>query len=170
MLARHYAYRIIAILILLVFAAFFFGPIVWLLLAPTKTDSQIINQTPLAFGSFGTFGHTFHQLISYEGDLVLTWLKNSAIYSFGGTRARSTGCNSGRIRPGADSLRRAPRAARDHARRDDRAGDRARPAAVSRGQYRALGRHGLVAHLAVRVLPVGVYLAYIYFSRPFRRI
>jgi len=85
MLARHYAYRIIAILILLLFAAFFFGPIIWLLLAPTKTDSQIINQTPLAFGSFGTFGHTFHQLISYEGDLVLTWLKNSAIYSFGGT-------------------------------------------------------------------------------------
>ena len=85
MLARHYALRLLAILILLLFAAFFFGPIIWLLLAPTKTDSQIINQTPLAFGSFATFGHTFHDLTTYEGDLVLTWLKNSAIYSFGGT-------------------------------------------------------------------------------------
>ena len=85
MLARHYAFRIIAILILLLFAVFFFGPIIWLLLAPTKTDSQIIDRAPLAFGSFATFGHTFHDLISYEGDLVLTWLKNSAIYSFGGT-------------------------------------------------------------------------------------
>ena len=85
MLARRYAYRIIAMLVLLLFGVFFFGPIIWLLLAPTKTDSQIINQTPLAFGSLGTFGHTFHDLTTYEGDLVLTWLKNSAIYSFGGT-------------------------------------------------------------------------------------
>ncbi len=85
MVARRYTVRIIAILILLVFTVFFIGPVVWLLLAPTKTDSQIINQTPLAFGNFATFGRTFHDVITYEGNLVLTWVKNSAIYSFGGT-------------------------------------------------------------------------------------
>ena len=85
MLARRYAFRIIAILVLLLFTVFFFGPVVWLLIAPTKTDSQIINKAPLAFGSFTTFGRTFRDVTSYEGNLVLTWLKNSAIYAFGGT-------------------------------------------------------------------------------------
>jgi len=85
MLARRYAYRLIAMLLLLAFAAFFFVPIIWLLLAPSKTDSQIISESPFAFGSLGTFGHTFHRVITYQGDLMLTWLKNSAIYSVGGT-------------------------------------------------------------------------------------
>ena len=85
MRARHYVLRFIAILILLVFAVFFFGPIIWLLLAPTKTDSQIINQTPLVFGSFGNIWPHVPRSHQLRGDLVLTWLKNSAIYSFGGT-------------------------------------------------------------------------------------
>lgn len=85
MMARRYTYRIGAMLILLGFAAFFFVPIIWMLLAPTKTDSQLINESPFAFGSFSNFGHTFHHVITYQGDLMLTWLKNSAIYSLGGT-------------------------------------------------------------------------------------
>jgi len=85
MLARRYAFRLIAMAILLAFAAFFFVPIIWLLLAPTKTDYQVLHESPFAFGSLSTFAHTFHRVITYQGDLMLTWIKNSAIYSVGGT-------------------------------------------------------------------------------------
>ena len=85
MLPRRYAYRLIALAILLVFAAFFFVPMIWLILAPTKTDYQLVHESPFAFGSLGTFAHTFNRVINYQGQLMLIWLKNSAIYSVGGT-------------------------------------------------------------------------------------
>ena len=84
-LAPRYVYRLVAMAVLLAFVAFFFVPIIWLLLAPSKTDSQLVSQSPFAFGSLGTFAHTFHHVVTYEGGLILTWLKNSAIYAFGGT-------------------------------------------------------------------------------------
>jgi multiple sugar transport system permease protein len=82
---RRHALRFVGLAILLVFTAFFFVPIVWLLLAPTKTDGQLLTQSPFAFGSFSTLAHTFHRVVTYGGDSVLIWLKNSAIYSLGGT-------------------------------------------------------------------------------------
>jgi multiple sugar transport system permease protein len=85
MLARRYAYLVLGLLVLLVFVAFFGVPILWLLLAPTKTDYQLAHESPFAFGSFTTFANTFHKVINYQGQLMLTWLKNSAIYSVGGT-------------------------------------------------------------------------------------
>ena len=71
--------------ILLLFTAFFFVPMIWLFLAPTKTDGQLVSDSPFAFGSLSTLAHTFHRIVTYDGDSLLIWLKNSAIYSFGGT-------------------------------------------------------------------------------------
>lgn len=71
--------------VLLIAAVFFFLPIVWLLLAPTKTDSQLINASPLAFGSFGEIGRSWSRLIAFEGGAILVWLRNSAVYSSAGT-------------------------------------------------------------------------------------
>lgn len=85
MLARRYAYRVIGLLVLLAFVAFFAVPMLWLLLAPTKTDFQLANQSPFSFGSLGRWVHTFNHVINYQGQLMLGWLKNSAIYSGGGT-------------------------------------------------------------------------------------
>jgi len=82
---RRYALRLVGLALLLLFAAFFFVPMVWLFLAPTKTDGQLLTGSPFAFGSFGTLAHTFHRVVTYSGDSLLIWLKNSAIYSFGGT-------------------------------------------------------------------------------------
>lgn len=73
------------LLVLFFFTAFFFVPIVWLFLAPTKTDGQLLTQSPFAFGSLSTLGHTFHRIVTYGDHGLLVWLKNSAIYSFGGT-------------------------------------------------------------------------------------
>lgn len=84
-LPRQYAVRFVGLLILLFFTAFFFVPMIWLVLAPTKTDGQLLNSSAFAIGSLSTFAHTFHRVITYSGDSLLIWLKNSAIYSFGGT-------------------------------------------------------------------------------------
>jgi multiple sugar transport system permease protein len=81
---RRYALRFVRHIILLVFAAFFFVPIIWLFLAPTKTDNQLVHGSPFAFGSLSTFAQTFHTMITWQGDSVLIWLRNSAIYCFGG--------------------------------------------------------------------------------------
>jgi multiple sugar transport system permease protein len=84
-LPRRYVFRFVVLVVLLFFTAFFFVPIVWLFLAPTKTDGQLLTHSPFAFGSLGTLGHTFHTIVTYNGHSLLIWLKNSAIYSFGGT-------------------------------------------------------------------------------------
>jgi multiple sugar transport system permease protein len=84
-LPRRHAIRFVGLVILLFFAAFFFVPIIWLLLAPTKSDGQLLTESPFAFGSLSTLAHTFHRIVTYSGDSLLIWLKNSAIYSFGGT-------------------------------------------------------------------------------------
>jgi multiple sugar transport system permease protein len=82
---RNQALRFAGLVILLAFTAFFFVPVIWLFLAPTKTDGQLLTGSPFSFGSFGTLAHTFHRVVTYSGDSMLIWLKNSAIYSFGGT-------------------------------------------------------------------------------------
>src|SRR5579872_12170 len=67
--------------ILLAFAVMFGLPLLWLLLAPTKTDAQVVNWTPISFGSFGNVGNAWMNLMSYNDRELLTWLKNSLIYS-----------------------------------------------------------------------------------------
>ncbi|HLW96037.1 MAG TPA: carbohydrate ABC transporter permease [Solirubrobacteraceae bacterium] len=84
-LPRQHAARFVGLLVLLLFTALFFVPMIWLFLAPTKTDGQLLTQSPFAFGSLSTLAHTFSRIVNYDGNSVLIWLKNSAIYSFGGT-------------------------------------------------------------------------------------
>jgi multiple sugar transport system permease protein len=42
--------------ILLVFAIFFVAPILWLVLAPTKSDHALVTSSPFSFGSFHNVG------------------------------------------------------------------------------------------------------------------
>ena len=42
--------RALVTIVLLVFAAFFILPIIWLLLAPTKTNNQLLLDGPFSFG------------------------------------------------------------------------------------------------------------------------
>jgi len=56
----------------------FFGlPIVWLLLAPTKTNNGLQYRPPLSFGSFGQVGTAAADLFGYEGGIIWTWAANS---------------------------------------------------------------------------------------------
>src|ERR1039457_2966349 len=71
-------------IVMLSFTAFFVVPVIWLLMAPTKTDHQLVFENPMAFGSFHTFLQTWDKMYDFQAHELLTWLENSALYSVGG--------------------------------------------------------------------------------------
>jgi multiple sugar transport system permease protein len=70
-------------LLLFVLLVFFVLPVIWLLLAPTKTAADLVNEGPLTFGSLHNVARAWQNLTSFEGGIVFVWLRNSAIYSVG---------------------------------------------------------------------------------------
>ena len=69
-------------LVLALFLVFFVLPVLWLVLAATKTDDQLVHDNPLSFGSWHALRANWDALTAYQGDAILQWLRNSAIYSF----------------------------------------------------------------------------------------
>ncbi|MCX5269455.1 carbohydrate ABC transporter permease [Streptomyces sp. NBC_00199] len=65
------------------FVTFFALPVVWLLLATTKSDGQILRGNPFSVGTLGGVARAWHHLYAFQDGVILTWLKNSALYSFG---------------------------------------------------------------------------------------
>jgi multiple sugar transport system permease protein len=72
--------RAFAVLLLLVFVAFFVVPLVWLLLAPLKTDRELLLSGPFAIGSLATLADNWASLVTFQGGLIWTWIGNSAFY------------------------------------------------------------------------------------------
>jgi multiple sugar transport system permease protein len=69
-------------LVLAAFLLFFVIPVLWLVLAATKTDDQLVHGDPLSFGSWSALRHNWDALTAYQDDAILLWLRNSAVYSF----------------------------------------------------------------------------------------
>ena len=57
-------------------------PIVWVLIAATKTNTQLDSYA--AFRPGGAFWTNFQQLTSYQGGVFWTWMENTALYAGGG--------------------------------------------------------------------------------------
>lgn len=72
--------RAFGVLILIVFALFFVVPLIWLLIAPTKTDRQLLLDAPFAFGDIGTLVTNWQSLMTFQGGLIWTWIGNSVFY------------------------------------------------------------------------------------------
>lgn len=72
----------LAAALLLLFLVFFALPVLWLALAATKTDKQLVYDNPLSFGSWHALRVNWDELTSFQGDAILLWLRNSALYSF----------------------------------------------------------------------------------------
>jgi multiple sugar transport system permease protein len=68
-------------LLLLAFLVFFVLPLIWLLVAATKTDPQLVQANPLSFGSWHALRENWDALTSFQGDVILLWLRNSALYA-----------------------------------------------------------------------------------------
>ncbi|SNT17124.1 carbohydrate ABC transporter membrane protein 2, CUT1 family [Streptosporangium subroseum] len=79
--------RAISILIVCVLLGlllvFFVLPVLWVLLAPSKTADQLIHDSPLSFGSFSQIGAAWTHLFSFQDNAMTMWLRNSAVYSVG---------------------------------------------------------------------------------------
>src|SRR5579863_607790 len=69
-------------LLLLAFVVFFVLPVIWLLLAATKSDTQLVQDNPLSFGSWHQLRVNWDELTGFQGDAILLWLRNSAVYAF----------------------------------------------------------------------------------------
>ena len=72
-------------LVLLAFAIFFGVPLLWLVLAPTRTDHDLLTGPSFAFGSVHNVALAWHHLDSFGDHLYRRWLANSALYAFGAT-------------------------------------------------------------------------------------
>ena len=72
--------RAFVAVVLLAFAAFFIVPIIWLLFAPTKTNTELLLNGP--FGSFEQLAANWNELFAFGSGVFATWLGNSAFYSF----------------------------------------------------------------------------------------
>lgn len=55
-------------------------PLIWLLIAPTKTDRQLLLEAPFALGSWDTLASNWVSLVTFQSGLIWTWIGNSAFY------------------------------------------------------------------------------------------
>jgi multiple sugar transport system permease protein len=80
------------VIVLLLFALFFGLPLVWLLLAPTKSDDALFSASPLAFGSLGQVGTAWQHLMLYNDGEITQWAVNSVFYSVSGVLLAVLAC------------------------------------------------------------------------------
>ena len=81
---RHLA-RALRFLILAGFAAFFAVPVIWLLLAPTKTDEALVSRGPLTFGSLHNVALAWEHLDAFSDHIYRAWIANSLLYALSAT-------------------------------------------------------------------------------------
>lgn len=68
-------------LLLGLFALFFLIPVIWLLLATTKSPDGLASSHALSFGSLSQLRVNWDRLMAFQGGAVKTWMKNSVFYS-----------------------------------------------------------------------------------------
>lgn len=66
---------------LLIFGVFFVLPLVWLLLAPSKLDHQLVDLPPLVFGAVENYASALGHLLGYNDGQVVGWAWNSVSYT-----------------------------------------------------------------------------------------
>jgi len=76
--------KVLAIAVLAFFSIFFVLPLAWLLLAPTKSTTQLDGlhgEVPFSFGSFDQLVANWNHLTHFQDSIIWTWLGNSVFYS-----------------------------------------------------------------------------------------
>jgi multiple sugar transport system permease protein len=71
--------------VLTLFAVFFLTPMLWLLLAPTKSDAGLVDRASLAFGTFHRVGLAWRHLDAFSDHIYRAWIGNTLLYSFSAT-------------------------------------------------------------------------------------
>src|SRR5512137_341694 len=78
--------------VLLLFAVYFFVPVLWLVLATSKSAPQLLELKPLAFGSFERIQEAWQRIIEYQDGEVLLWAFNSIRYAAWGLALSLASC------------------------------------------------------------------------------
>ena len=73
------------LLVLTVFAVFFVAPVLWLILAPTKSDQALISSSPFSFGDFHHVALAWKHLDGFSDHIYRRWILNSLIYALSAT-------------------------------------------------------------------------------------
>ena len=151
--------------ILMAFAVFFVAPVLWLILAPTKSDEALITSSPFSFGELPprlrSPGSTSTR---FSNHIYRRWIGNTLFYALSATAITLVDRHPRRLRPRVRQVPRPQAHPLADARRDDHAGGRARAPDLPRAERVHLIGSVLSVILPFSFFPFGVYLAYIYYS------
>jgi multiple sugar transport system permease protein len=67
--------------VLVVYALVSVIPMIWLLIAPSKTATQLNDDAPFSFGSFANYGSAWEHLLTFQNGVIVQWLVNSVVYT-----------------------------------------------------------------------------------------
>jgi len=56
-------------------------PMIWLIIAPSKTAPQLNNDPPFSFGSFENYVIAWQNLLTFQDGIIVQWLVNSVVYT-----------------------------------------------------------------------------------------
>src|SRR3954468_22862799 len=76
--------RLVPTLILLVGALYCVLPVLWIVIAATKTNDELFSTPPFLPAFSGGFWTNMQALFSYNNGIFGRWALNSAIYAIGG--------------------------------------------------------------------------------------
>jgi multiple sugar transport system permease protein len=68
-------------IVLLVYGLLSVIPMIWLLIAPSKTATQLNNDNPFSFGTFANYGSAWNHLLTFQDGVIIQWLLNSVVYT-----------------------------------------------------------------------------------------
>ena len=73
------------LVVLTVFAVFFVAPVLWLILAPTKSDQALISSSPFSFGDFHHIALAWKHLDAFSSHVYRRWILNTLFYALSAT-------------------------------------------------------------------------------------
>jgi multiple sugar transport system permease protein len=73
--------RGVRFIILAAFAVFFIVPLIWLILAPTRSDEGIATRGPFTFGSLHNLALAWSHLDAFSDHIYRAWITNSLVYA-----------------------------------------------------------------------------------------
>ena len=73
--------RTVVWIVLIVYGLFSIIPMIWLLIAPSKTATQLNDDHPFSFGSFANYWIAWEHLLTFQNGVIGQWLLNSVTYT-----------------------------------------------------------------------------------------
>lgn len=76
-----FASRLVVTVVLVAAGVVSVVPMLWLLLAPSKTASELTSLPPFAFGDVSGYANAWENLLAFQDGRILQWTLNSIVYT-----------------------------------------------------------------------------------------